>query len=127
MPEPSLIVTLAQFQSHLRLPIGASSPLTPDEEDQLLKLEVAQDQVFAYLARPDDADWTARLQHWLDGEVASPAEVVPARVKGAILVQAAALWAFRGDDAEGPKLDTPGELVPAAKSLLYQLRDPMAR
>lgn len=123
----ALIVTLAQLQAHLRLPVGQSSPLTDQEADLELKLEIAQDLVLAYVARPDDEDWTARLAMWVEGEVTSPATEVPARVKAAILMQAAELWGFRGDDLDAPKREAPGDLSPTIKALLYSLRDPMLR
>lgn len=121
------IVTLEQLQAHLRLTVGSESPLTPEQEDLQLKLDIAEGMVLDYLARPDDADWTALLQHWVDGEVASPAETVPPAVKGAILLQAGELYGFRGDDLDNPKRDATGDLCPAAKACVYRFRDPALR
>ncbi len=122
----ALICTLAQLQAHLRLPVGQSSPLTTSEADLELKLVIAQAVILRYIARPDDADWTALLTMWADGSETSPGTEPLPEVKGAILMKAAELWGFRGDDLEGPK-NEPGDLSPTIKALLFQLVDPALR
>jgi hypothetical protein len=127
----SAIVTLAELQAHLRLPVVQSSPLTVAEADLQLKLDIAEGIVLGYIARPDDAEWTALLAMWAAGEETSPATVVPPQVRGAVLLQAAELWAFRGDDPGSvefqPARDAPGDLSRTIKALLYRFRDPVVR
>lgn len=124
----ALIATLEDLQKHLRLPVGQSSPLSDDEADMTEKLETAQELVLDYIARPADLSWTERIASWVSGlPSTSPATIPPAKIKHAILMQAAELWGFRGDDLDGPKREAPGDLSPTIKALLYSYRDPIAR
>ena len=115
------LVTLAQLQAHLRIPVGVSSPPTAAEADLQLKLDAAEAAILLYLERPTDVDWTATMAGWDGG---SPAPVVPASVVAAVLLQAAELYGFRGDDLDTVKREAPGDLAPAIKALLYRYRDP---
>ena len=47
-------------------------------------------------------------------------------VTGAMYLQFAELWRFRGDDTDGqlPKASMPGALSPQIERMLYRLRDP---
>ena len=114
------LVTLAQLQAHLRLPVGVSSPPTTAEDDLQLKLDAAAEAVLQYIARPSDAAWTLTIAGWDGG---SPVVPVPTLIQLAILEMAAALSGFRGDDLESPKADH-GDLPPVVKTLLYRYRDP---
>jgi len=116
-----MIVTLAQARAHLRL--SAAEGAT----DLVDKLAAAEAVVLDYIRRPDDADWTARIEDWVAGATVSPAAEVPLQIKAAILMQMAELWAFRGDDLDGPKREAPGDLSPTIKALLYKFRDPALR
>lgn len=123
----ALIVSLAQLQRHLRLDVGQSSPLTDDEADLELKLYAAQEIILGYIARPDDTNWSSLIEMWVEGLVTSPSTEVPRQIIAAILMQAAELWGFRGDDLEQPKREAPGDLSPTIKALLYRFRDPALR
>lgn len=116
-----MIATLAQLQAHLRLPVGADSPLTTAEADLQLKLEQAQALILDYIARPADEAWTAEIASWISG---SPIVAAPPQVQAAILMQAAELYRFRGDDLEAPADRQVGDLSPAIKTMLYRFKDP---
>lgn len=110
------IVTFQELRDHLGLP---SDP--PNAADLARKLESAHAIVLDYIARPDDLDWTARIASWeVDG--GSPHEDAPMDVHAAILLQAAELVRFRGDDLELIAPDQPGDLTPHVKRLLYRWR-----
>jgi hypothetical protein len=114
------LVSVAQLQAHLRLPIG-SGTLTA-EADLELKLSAAEATVLQYIERPTDAAWTATMASWGDG--GSPEVAPPPAVQAAILLQAAELYGFRGDDLETVPREAPGDLAPTIKALLYRWRDP---
>lgn len=105
---PAELVTLEQFKKHLRL-----GDNTEQDDDLELKLMLAQGIVIDYITRPDD-DWLAEIEAWTD-------ETVPAPVLAAILVQAAELWRFRGDEAAIDR--DVGDLSPQVKSYLRRYRD----
>jgi len=86
-----------------------------------LKLDQAEAIVRDYIARPADLAWTAVVVSWDSG---SPLVPVPPSITAAILLQAAELYGFRGDDLETVKREAPGDLAPAIKALLYRWRDP---
>ena len=111
-----MIVTLADFRRHARVPD------TTDQTDLLSKLQQAEAMVLEYVARSADATWLATMATW-GTETGSPAVVTPApaQVQAAILEQALELYRFRGDDPETVKRDAPGDLSPSIKAKLYRL------
>lgn len=113
------LVTLQQLKGHLKLP-DLGSP-DPREEDLEIKLDAAEEIVLGHIARTDDEDWTAAIAAWTE-------ETVPRRIKVAILMQAADLYRFRGDDAPADQRKAEeGFLAPDVRRLLVPFRDPTLR
>ena len=91
-----------------------------DDDDLLLRLEIAHEWVLDYLNnRVDGAD------DWLDTILAWDADTAPRLVKGAILHTFVHLVRFRGDDPEknGPPPMDNG-LPALVRGMLDRLRDP---
>lgn len=116
-----VIVTLADLQRHLRLPVGIESPPSDENVDMQRKLDVATELICDYIAdrNPADEDWIAEIESWtIDG---SPAVTPPAVVVLAVLEQAADLWRFRGDDEKTPR--ERGYLAPGVENLLSKYKN----
>lgn len=90
-----------------------------DAEDLQRKLDQAEAFILNYIARSNDAAWTAEMAAWTD-------ETVPGQVQAAILLQFQELNRFRGDDTaqDVPKREH-GYPSPAIVATLYQSRDPV--
>lgn len=117
------LVTLDQLKQHLKLPLDVDT----EDDDLSLKLSVAHEMVMDYLTqRISDSDaWEATVDAWT-------ADTAPKRVMAAILVQAAHLYRFRGDDGANSgggqwKAEVQGEyggMNPFVITMLYRFRDP---
>lgn len=99
------LLSLEMFIRHLKVPSGAE-----EESDLDMKRAQAEALVLAYIARPDDEDYTAVIASWTD-------KTVPKAVQAAILIQATELYRFRGDDEKGPARDF-GALSPQTVAIL---------
>lgn len=112
-----ILVTVADLQAHLRLPVVADeSPATPEQMDLQRKLDAATELVCNYIAdrNPADEDWIATIESWTIG--GSPGETPPQVVVLAVLEQAATFYRFRGDDDKTP--EERGYLAPGVENLL---------
>lgn len=110
------IITIEQARKHLRLPWLA------DESDLELTKAAAEEILLAYLARPDDAVWTATIESW----TGSPAVPAPRAVQLAALMQLAYLYTNRGDERVQQVV---GAVSPDAAAMLLAsgYRDPVVR
>lgn len=110
-----MLITLERAKRHLRL---------GDALDQDLELTqtIAQAEaiVLDYVAqrRTDDTSplWASEVAGWNE-------LTVPPAIAAAILIQAAELWRFRGDDEAGPARQH-GYLSPMVTAILHRYRDP---
>jgi len=95
-----------------------------------ITLQMAKDQVGVPQLDTSLDDWIqmtldqaeAIVLAYLKTDAPDPSPLVT----GAMYLQFAELWRFRGDDTDGqvPKSDLPGEPSPYIKRMLYTLRDP---
>lgn len=112
------LVTLQQACDHIRRPdldVGTSSPEASSEvRDLEMKLAIAQQTILDYLKDRANEDW-------------DDPSTTPPLVQGAILIQFAELWRFRGDDPgsieSAPKYED-GQLSPTITNMLRRYRDP---
>lgn len=116
------LVTIEQVFEHVAMPVPGS-PVTPDEQDVLNKVEVAEALVLDYVDQrlSGTTAWSAEVASWdING---SPGVLPPPAVQQAVLVQTLDLRRFRGDDTDQPKRD-PATLHPTVVALLHRFRDP---
>lgn len=126
------LVTLEQAKAHLRLsvtyegsppaPVAAGSPLSADDADLQMKLDVAHQIVCDYIAdrHPVDLAWVAEIEAWTMTSVGSPSTLVPPVVQMAVLEQCRVLF-LRGD---GPAEDLIGPPM-VVRNLLARYHDPV--
>lgn len=105
------LVSVDRVRQHLKLPATMGEDL-----DLTLKVTQASEIILAFIARSNDATWTAEIASWTTA-------TVPAIVQAAILRQAANLYIHRGDEL-GVELQG---ICPDAAALLLATgyRDPV--
>jgi hypothetical protein len=98
MPAPATLLTLDEVKKQIRV--------THDETDGEIDtiLSDAEDIVVTFIGARFDAAWTP--------------DTVPGAVRAAILRQATALWASRGDDEKGAELFDDSGLAKGVRWLL---------
>lgn len=108
------LITLKQAKQHVKSPLD----IVDEDADLQLKLEIAEQLVLDYVKqnREDNDAWATTVDAWT-------ALTAPKQVLGAILVQFAELYRFRGDDEDLPARPM-GVLCPQAMAMVYRLRDP---
>jgi hypothetical protein len=104
------LVTVEVARKHLKLRATAEDT----DSDLVLKIEQASAIILAFIARPNDTDWTAEVESWGTG---SPVVAVPAVVQTATLMQVADLYVHRGDERWMPASGG-GGICPEAEALL---------
>jgi hypothetical protein len=120
------IVTLAQLQGHLRLPLAPDgSPPSISDADLQQKLDAATQLVCEYIAdrQPADSAWIAEIEGW--GLAGSPPFPAPPLVVLAVMEQCGDFFRFRGDDATDDRVRDRGYLIPAVANLLTRYHDPV--
>lgn len=79
------LVSIDVAKEHLRIPITVEDP------DLTIKIDQVSAIILAFLARPNDATWTATIAAWT-------AATVPAVVQLAVLLELADRYMHRGDE-----------------------------
>lgn len=119
------LITFEQAVNRLKLSITPASPATAQEDDLRLAIEQAEALVLDFVnQRRCDADlWQAEVDAW---NVADASALPPPQVIGAVFVQLAEIWRFRGDDvpSDQPVRGVGEVLHPMAAAYLQRHRDP---
>lgn len=118
------IVTVAQVQAHLRLPI--TEPQSEYDDDLVQKIAAATQLVCEHIAdrQPPDLDWIAEIENWSLDE-GSPSTIPPPIVVLAVMETVADFYRFRGDDAGDDRARARGHSLPLpVENLLYRYHSP---
>lgn len=110
-----VLVTLAQFSAHLKIPPPVGSPLSAEAHDLQQKLDTATQLVCEHIAdrQPADPAWIAEIEGW------GPTSPPPPLVVLAILELGSYVVRYLGDD--GPEQPmTPGYLPTPVLNLLVR-------
>jgi hypothetical protein len=94
-----------------------------------LTLAMAKDQAGIPQSDASLDEWVLMVMDQAEAMVLDYLKTTPDTsplVTGAMYLQFAELWRFRGDDTDGqlPKASMPGALSPQIERMLYRLRDP---
>ena len=119
-----VLVTLAQLQAHLRLPLSGS-PLSDADRDLQYKLDAATASVVRYISRPAIE---STIEAWTPpgtAPIGSPSTDAPIDVCQAILVVAGDLYRDRGDEGADAQTRDTGMYAPLVVTLLKTWRDPV--